>query len=199
MSSEGENSLITDKPPRKKVDKQEYSRSDDMRSMPLPVIGSLRENAALLERALADENRAALQKLSNSLALEIASAYGAEPANIKVLGVRPLEKSDDYVDEIYGDYDPETLRIRLWMRTAVKKKATSYGTFLATLCHEVCHHLDIVKFELPNTFHTRGFFERTGLLYHHIRDTPPRNLVWKEDTGGIYRINWPETMRGEKQ
>jgi hypothetical protein len=26
--------------------------------------------------------------------------------------------------------------IRVWMRTAVQKRVTSFGTFLSTLCHE---------------------------------------------------------------
>ncbi len=32
------------------------------------------------------------------------------------------------------------------MRTAVRKHITSPGTFLSTLCHEFCHHLDYEKF-----------------------------------------------------
>jgi hypothetical protein len=43
---------------------------------------------------------------------------------------------------VFGDYDPETSVIRVWMRTAVRKEVTSFGTFLSTLCHEFCHHLD---------------------------------------------------------
>ncbi len=42
--------------------------------------------------------------------------------------------------------------IRLWMRTAVRKEVTSFGTFLNTLCHEFCHHLDFHRFGFP----TRG-------------------------------------------
>lgn len=37
---------------------------------------------------------------------------------------------------------PDTMLIRVWMRTAVRKDVTSFGTFLSTLCHEFCHHLD---------------------------------------------------------
>jgi hypothetical protein len=82
------------------------------------------------------------------------------------------------------------------MRTAVREKATSFGTLLSTLCHEICHHLDVVLMNLPNTFHTRGFYERAGLLYHHIKGTPMRPLVWDKQKNGTFRINWPATMRG---
>jgi hypothetical protein len=44
--------------------------------------------------------------------------------------------------ELFGDYDPEISMIRVWMWTAVRKEVTSLGTFLRTLCHEFCHHLD---------------------------------------------------------
>ncbi len=48
--------------------------------------------------------------------------------------------------EHFGDYDPETKRVRVWIRIAVRKHITSSGTFLSTLCHEFCHHLDYEKF-----------------------------------------------------
>ncbi|HMY02596.1 MAG TPA: hypothetical protein PKA48_04550, partial [Candidatus Obscuribacter sp.] len=92
-------------------------------------------------------------------------------------------------------YDFETTLIRLWMRTARLKKVTAYGTFLSTLCHELCHHLDVVHLELPHTYHTRGFYERAALLYHHARNTPVRKIVWTELDDGTFEVNWAETMK----
>jgi hypothetical protein len=48
------------------------------------------------------------------------------------------------------------------MRTAVRKDVTSFGTFLRTLCHEFCHHLDFQKFGFNDSWHTRGFYERAA-------------------------------------
>jgi len=59
----------------------------------------------------------------------------------------------------------------VWLRTAVLKQATSLGTFLSTLCHEFCHHLDFV-FGFHDSWHTRGFYERAAVLYHHARGMP---------------------------
>jgi len=59
--------------------------------------------------------------------------------------------------ELFGDYNPETMLIRVWMRTAVRKQVTSFGTFLSTLCHELCHHLDYQRFGFRDSWHTRGF------------------------------------------
>jgi len=40
---------------------------------------------------------------------------------------------EHWATELFGDYSPETMQIRFWMRTAVRKEITSYGTFLSTL------------------------------------------------------------------
>jgi hypothetical protein len=82
------------------------------------------------------------------------------------------------------------------MRTAVRKEITSFGTFLSTLCHEFCHHLDFQRFGFPDSWHTRGFYERTAALYHNSRGTPPKQLVWVPVAGRRWRIDWPRTNRG---
>jgi hypothetical protein len=99
------------------------------------------------------------------------------------------------VYEKFGDYDLETAHIRVWMRTAMRHKTTSFGTFLHTLCHELVHHVDVVGLDLGDTPHTRGFFERAAILYHHARGTPRKQLVWVGLRDGRYRIDWGRTMR----
>jgi hypothetical protein len=188
--------MITDRPPRKSDHKAEYLRSEAMRTIMLPSLERLRPCAQELERLLKSEDRRKIEAVSNEIGDVVAKAFGVSTPKVKVLGVRPLKENGDMVDETFGDYHFETQRIRLWMRTAVLEKTTSYGTFLSTLCHELCHHLDVVSFDLPNTYHTCGFYERAGLLYHHVRGTPPRQLVWDKQSNGTYRINWPQTMRG---
>jgi hypothetical protein len=189
--------MITDKPPRKNALKEEYFRSEALRAIQLPPENPVRHHAAQLEQAMTKEDRKKIEIACNAIAGCLAESFRVATPNVRVLGVRPLEElGDDYVDETYGDYDFETAVIRLWMRTAVLEKMTSYGTLLSTLCHEICHHLDVVMLGLPNTYHTRGFYERAGILYHHVRGTPVRTLFWDELPNGIYRINWPQTMRG---
>jgi hypothetical protein len=88
--------------------------------------------------------------------------------------------------------------IRVWMRTAVRKEVTSFGTFLSTLCHEFCHHLDFKKFGFIDSWHTRGFYERAGVLYHHARGTPFKKLFWVPVAGGRWRIDWQRTNESGK-
>ena len=105
-----------------------------------------------------------------------------------MLAARPLRVRENWAN-------PETLLIRVWMRTAVRKEITSFGTFLSTLCHEFCHHLDFHRLGFDDSWHTRGFDERTAALYHHARGTPPRRLFWAAVPGGRWRIDWPRTNR----
>ena len=87
---------------------------------------------------------------------------------------------------------PRPWVIRVWMRTAVRKEITSFGTFPSTLCHEFCHHLDFQHFGFPDSWHTRGFYERAATLY---RGTPQKRLFWVPMSGGRWRIDWPKTNR----
>jgi hypothetical protein len=100
------------------------------------------------------------------------------------------------VCELFGDCSPDSILIRVWMRTAVRKEITSFGTFLSTLCHEFCHHLDFEKFGFVDSWHTRGFYERAGVLYHYARGTPLKTLFWVRVAGGCCRIDWQRTNRG---
>jgi hypothetical protein len=125
-----------------------------------------------------------------------AEFYKVLPCGIRVLAARPLRVRENWTTELFGDYDPGTMNIRLWMRTAVRKEVTSYGTFLSTLCHEFCHHLDFHLFKFEDSWHTRGFYERTAVLYHHAKGTPLKKLVWAPMSGGRLRIDWQRTNRG---
>jgi hypothetical protein len=125
-----------------------------------------------------------------------ADFYKVPQCGVRVLAARPLRVREGWSTELFGDYAPETMLIRVWMRTAVRKEVTSFGTFLSTLCHEFCHHLDFHKFEFPNSWHTRGFYERTAALYHHARGTPAKRLFWVRLPGGRWRIDWQRTNRG---
>ena len=50
------------------------------------------------------------------------------------------------------------------MRTAQKKQVVAFRSFLRTVVHEVCHHLDYELYKLPETFHTEGFYKRESAL-----------------------------------
>jgi hypothetical protein len=89
----------------------------------------------------------------------------------------------NWASELFGDYHPETMLIRIWMRTAVRKEITSFGTFLSTLCHEFCHHLEFQRFRFPDSWHTRGFTSGLPLCTTMRGKVLPRNY-----SGHRYRV-----------
>lgn len=187
--------MLTDAPPRQ-ANRTKFLESDRLTSLDLPENGNLVEISHSIEMAMADGNSALVRKHCDALLAELSEFYGVPDSGIRVLAARPLRVRERWTSELFGDYSPDTMLIRVWMRTAVRKEVTSFGTFLSTLCHEFCHHLDFQKFRFPDSWHTRGFYERAGALYHSARGTPLKRLFWTPVSGERWCINWPRTNRG---
>jgi len=186
--------MLTDVPPRN-ANLGGFLESDRIRTLDLPQDGRLLALAQSIELAIAGGTNAAVRRACVDFLAEAAEFYETPICGIRVLAARPLRVRERGTIELFGDYDPMSMLIRLWMRTAVRKEITSFGTFLSTLCHEFCHHLDFQKFGFENSWHTRGFYERTAALYHHVRGTPPKRLVWIPVAGRRWRIDWSRTNR----
>jgi hypothetical protein len=54
---------------------------------------------------------------------------------VRALTARPLKVREQWTMELFGDYAPEAMAIRVWMRTAVRREIMSFGMFLSTLYH----------------------------------------------------------------
>jgi hypothetical protein len=54
------------------------------------------------------------------------------------------------------------------MRTACHARVVAFRTFLRTLLHELCHHLDFEALGLSRSFHTEGFFKRESSLFRQL-------------------------------
>ncbi len=130
-----------------------------------------------IEVALGEGTTTAVRQGCTKFLESAAEFYQVTATPVRVLAARPVRSREGGWDtELFGDYDPDSKLIRVWMRTAVRKQVTSYGTFLSTLCHEFCHHLDYELFGYPDSWHTRGFYERAAVLYHHARGTPAKRI-----------------------
>jgi hypothetical protein len=182
--------MVTDPIPRSGKRRADYERSDRMTTMALPAGNGLQAAAKAIESALAAGTCPPVRAACAVFLSEAARFYGVGKPDIRVLASRPVRVYETGSSELFGDYDLRTALIRIWMRTAVQHRVTSFGTLLSTLCHEFCHHLDIRLFEVPGTPHTRGFYQRTAVLYHHCRGTPLRPLVWRGIMRGRYQIDW---------
>lgn len=151
--------------------KRTYRKSDALTSIELPGAAELRPLAGELAAALAADDRREVERICRALADGIGSRLGAPPVAVRVLAARP---SGDY-GELHGLYDPafSPPRITIWMRTAAKRRVVAFKSFLRTLVHELLHHFDYELFEMEETFHTEGFFQRESSLTRQLLGEPP--------------------------
>ena len=145
-----------------------YRRSDEMSEVALSDPGQMRVEVQTIERGLKTESRGAVQQGSERLAALISGQLGIPKSVVNVLARRP---SDDW-GELHGLYEPAEppalAQITVWMRTAQRKQVVAFRTFLRTLLHEVCHHLDYELFKLDESYHTEGFYQRESSLFHQL-------------------------------
>ncbi len=186
--------MLTDAAPRDR-DREGFLASDRIKALALPHDARLPAIAKSIESAMRSGKSKDVRRACAEFLAATSEFYKVPDCGIRVLAARPLRVRERWTTELFGDYTPSTMLIRVWMRTAVRKEITSFGTFLSTLCHEFCHHLDLQKFGFRDSWHTRGFYERAAALYHHARGTPPKKLFWVPMTGGRWRIDWPRTNR----
>lgn len=141
-----------------------YRRSDDIGVLGMPAGLDLGEAVVRIEAALHADDRARVQRECGKLIDALAGGYHVPRVRVRVLARRP---ADDY-GELHGLYEPEDgralPRITAWMRTAHKRQVVAFKTFLRTVIHELCHHLDYELFALEETFHTEGFYKRESSL-----------------------------------
>ena len=187
--------MLTDSPPRNS-NRAGFLESDRVRTLDLPQDGRLLRIAKFIEGAMKAGNGTDVRNACAEFLAATSEFYRIPNCNVRVLAARPLRVREQWATELFGDYNPETMLIRVWMRTAVRKEITSVGAFLSTLCHEFCHHLDFQKFGFRDSWHTRGFYERAAALYHHARGTPQKRLFWVPVASGRWRIDWLRTNRG---
>ncbi|NND37732.1 MAG: hypothetical protein HKN81_11430 [Gammaproteobacteria bacterium] len=145
-----------------------YRRSDEIEVIALPAGHGLDVFAADLAAALSAEDRKQVTRLCGELAGGICASLSAPPVRVRVLAKRP---SDDW-EELHGLYRPEDdgqpARITVWMRTAKRQQVVAFRTFLRTLLHELCHHLDYEYLRLAESFHTEGFYKRESSLFRQL-------------------------------
>ena len=149
------------------AEKEIYRRSEAVRSLRLPASERLQPLVATLAQALAGGERGAITRATTGLGRELARALGAPPVEIQVLEVRPRDSGE----ELHGLYTLSSrgrARIRVWMRTAAQGRVVAFRTFLRTLLHELCHHVDFTVLDLDPSFHTRGFFQRESSLFRQL-------------------------------
>lgn len=154
-----------------------YRRSDEIGSIPLPGVPVLAQAVEQLERALTSGNRPLTRLSSQKLISLLAKILKVPPLQVEVMAARPSR----HWGELHGLYTLAGARgpalITVWMRTAQRRQVVAFRTFLRTLLHELCHHLDYELFRLPDSFHTEGFYKRESSLVHQLLECMDANRV----------------------
>jgi len=159
--------MITDAPPRKANHRAGFLESDRIRTLDLPQDECLRTCAKSIESVMKVGTSADVRRTCVEFLDAASDFYRVHDCGVRVLAARPLRVRENWSSELFGDYTP--MLIRVWMRTAVRKEITSFGTFLSTLCHEFCHHAFSSK-------------HRAGLLLKY-------QLIVREATAGCFFRN----------
>lgn len=145
-----------------------YRQSDKLPYLKLSNVDIMRAHADVLANVLEAGQQRDVEQACRQLAGSLLEKIGAPPVRIKLGSVRPC--NDD--EELHGYYEPvdgrQRARITLWMRTAKRKQRVAFRSFLRTLLHELCHHLDYEYYGLEDSFHTEGFYRRESVLFKQL-------------------------------
>jgi len=146
-------------------DKRIYLESDAIRAVKVPDAAALAPLVEELRAQLDAGRRVRTTKAANALVLALCKQLGAPPVRVRVREVRPSWDGG----ELHGLYTfsegpGDVAEIEVWMRTVAHGRVVKFRTFLRTLLHEVCHHLDATIYEMKESFHTHGFFARESSL-----------------------------------
>ena len=139
--------------------------SDRITSVPLRAGPALRAAVGTLPDALATGHAETVERVAQQVADEVCATLGVPRLRVRVALRRPA----DARGELHGLYTPGNGRgrdqIALWMLTAKRGQVVAYRTFLRTLLHELCHHLDYELLRLRESLHTQGFYQRESSLF----------------------------------
>jgi len=146
-----------------------YDRSAAIHAIPLAPTAQLFEATSALESALTTEDHQRVETLAQTIVNHICWQLNVRPVRVQVQGGRP----SNWRGELHGLYTQygsgsRNDSIQVWMRTAKRGQIVAFRTFLRTLLHEVCHHLDYHHLHLRESYHTEGFFQRESSLFRSI-------------------------------
>jgi len=148
--------------------KRIYRASDKVSDFLLPNVVVVRPVIRKIFEALQAGSHLRTQKWAQRLLNTLTSQLHIRPIRFELLDIRPSNPRM----ELYGLYYPmegrRIPRMQVWMRTAKRHQVVGFRTFLRTLLHELCHHLDYDCLSLKDSFHTRGFYQREASLASQV-------------------------------
>lgn len=151
----------------KPAQQREYDRSNQVTAIPVRVSVRMRRAVELLEESLIREDRLRTERIAQVICDEICAALRVSSARVQVEGVRRSNRRGE-LHGLFTSGPDRRARIQVWMFTAKRHQVVAFKTFLRTLLHEVCHHLDYALLRLRESLHTDGFFQRESSLVRQL-------------------------------
>lgn len=150
-------------PPQKLV----YLASDQVHAIRVHGGQALRPLVESLRETLPAGDLDRIQPIAAAIADGLTERLRVPPVDVEVLAVRPRFEEAE-LHGLYTRRDVARPLIQAWMRTAMHRRPVAFRTFLRTLLHELCHHLDLELLRLPLSLHTLGFYRRETSLFHQL-------------------------------
>lgn len=154
-----------------------YERSEALAAPPLEA-AEFAPLAEALQVALASGRQRAVGAAAQALTDAFVARLALPPVRVTVRRTRPERGGSEYHGYYEGEEDGAPAHLTLWMYTARRRQVVAFRTFLRTLVHELCHHLDFEGFRLEESFHTERFYEREASLFRDMvgerLGAPPR-------------------------
>src|SRR5213593_394459 len=148
--------------------KRVAAASDRVPTLPLRAGAALKGAVAALPAVLATGRERDVQALAQRISDDICAAFRVPGVRVRVAARRPPLRGG----ELQGLYTPADGRgrdlITVWMLTAKRGQVVAFRTFLRTLLHELCHHLDYTLLHLRDSLHTQGFYQRESSLFRAL-------------------------------
>ena len=142
--------------------------SDRVPTLPLRAGAALKGAVAALPAVLATGRERDVQALAQRISDDICAGLGVPGVRVRVAARRPPLRGG----ELQGLYTAADRRgrdlVTVWMLTAKRGQVVAFRTFLRTLLHELCHHLDYTLLHLRDSLHTQGFYQRESSLFHAL-------------------------------
>ena len=158
-----------------------YDRSNGVGAVSVHISPRAARAAQLLEWTLEHADRPRTQRVAQVICDELCQALRVPQLRVDVKAARPSDRRG----ELHGLYQSagRSQIIHVWMLTAKRGQVVAYRTFLRTLLHEMCHHLDYELLKLGDSFHTDGFFRRESSLVHQLCGAAAQQPKPCEDIG----------------
>jgi hypothetical protein len=142
--------------------------SDRVPTVPLRAGPDLRDAVGALPGVLTTGRAGEVEALAQRIADGICGALAVPRVRVRVELRRPPLRGG----ELQGLYTPAARGgrdvVTVWMLTAKRGQVVAFRTFLRTLLHELCHHLDYALLRLRDSLHTQGFYQRESSLFHAL-------------------------------